>query len=237
MYLHPQPTLFKDRRHAGRELAQALGHLRDEQPLVLALPRGGVPVAFEVAKALHATLDLVLVRKIGAPGNEELALGAVIDGADPQWVANPELIRQLDPPRPWFEQEMQRQLKELERRRQHYCGERPAPRVANRCVILVDDGIATGASMRAALKGLAKAGATKRVVAVPLAPRDVLETLRGEVDEVVCLASPEPFIGVGRHYEDFAQTGDAEVVKLLDQSLTFGQVPGSGTCATGAGGG
>ncbi len=234
MSLYAHQPLFENRRQAGRALAPAVAHLAQQQPLVLALPRGGVPVAYEIAQALNVTLDLVLVRKIGAPGNEELALGAVVDGAEPQLVANSELIRLLAPPAQWFEEETRRQLVELERRRQHYCGERPAPKVTHRCVILVDDGIATGASMRAAIKGLAKAGAARLVVAVPVAPRDTLEELRREVDEVICLATPEPFVGVGRHYADFAQTTDEEVVSLLDRSLSFGQVPNQ---ATGAGGG
>lgn len=214
-------TLFRDRVHAGQELAEALAHLADEAPLVLALPRGGVPVAFEVARALKAPLDLVLVRKIGSPGNEELALGAVIDGANPQYVVNQELLRQINPPPSWFPEEMHRQLKELERRRQHYCGDRPAPSVAGRCVIVIDDGIATGATVRAALKGLRQTAPRRMVLAVPVAPRDVIEALRGEVDELVCLAMPEPFIGVGRHYADFDQTSDEQVVDLLQRAEAF----------------
>lgn len=211
----PESSLFRDRVHAGQELAEALLHLASEQPLVLALPRGGVPVAFEVASLLKAPLDLVLVRKIGAPGNEELALGAVIDGADPQWVVNQALLQQINPPPSWFEEEMQRQLTELERRRQHYCGDRPAPSVAGRCVIVIDDGIATGATVRAALKGLRQAGPRRMVLATPVGPRDVIEVLQGEVDELICLAMPEPFIGVGRHYANFDQTSDKEVIDLL----------------------
>lgn len=211
----PESYLFRDRVHAGKELAEALAHLTNEQPLVLALPRGGVPVAFEVASALHARLDLVLVRKIGAPGNEELALGAVIDGANPQWVVNQQLLQQINPPPSWFQEEMQRQLTELERRRKHYCGDRPAPSVADRCVIVIDDGIATGATVRAALKGLRQAGPRRMVLATPVGPRDVIGALQSEVDELICLAMPEPFIGVGRHYGDFDQTRDEEVIDLL----------------------
>ena len=217
----PESCLFRDRVHAGQELAEALLHLASEQPLVLALPRGGVPVAFEVAQLLKAPLDLVLVRKIGAPGNEELALGAVIDGADPQWVVNQALLQQINPPPSWFEEEMQRQLTELERRRQHYCGDRPAPSVANRCVIVIDDGIATGATARAALKGLRRAGAQRIVLATPVGPRDVIEVLQGELDELICLAMPEPFIGVGRHYGNFEQTSDEDVIDLLRQAEGF----------------
>ncbi|MFG3451356.1 phosphoribosyltransferase [Stutzerimonas stutzeri] len=213
--------LFRDRQHAGQELAEALGHLSDLNPLVLALPRGGVPVAFEVAHRLKAPLDLVLVRKIGAPGNEELALGAVIDGAEPKWVINQELVNQIAPPPNWFEEEMQRQLVELERRRQRYCGGRPAPAVTDRCVIVIDDGIATGATVRAALKGLKKSSPRRIVLAVPVGPRAEIEMLRADVDELVCLAMPEPFIGVGRHYENFDQTDDEQVIDLLARAQAF----------------
>ncbi|MCQ4323176.1 phosphoribosyltransferase [Stutzerimonas stutzeri] len=213
--LMPESKLFRDRTHAGQELAEALRHLAADSPLVLALPRGGVPVAFAVARSLKAPLDLVLVRKIGAPGNEELALGAVIDGAEPKWVINQELLNQIAPPPSWFEEEMQRQLTELERRRHRYCGERPAPVLTDRCVIVIDDGIATGATVRAALKGLKQSKPSHVVLAVPVGPRDVIETLKTEVDELVCLAMPEPFIGVGCHYGNFEQTSDEQVVDLL----------------------
>lgn len=221
----PESYLFRDRSHAGQELAEALQHLVDLKPLVLALPRGGVPVAFEVAHRLKAPLDLVLVRKIGAPGNEELALGAVIDGAEPKWVINQELINQIAPPPNWFEEEMQRQLAELERRRQRYCGGRPAPVLNDRCVIVIDDGVATGATVRAALKGLKQSNPSKIVLAVPVGPRAEMEMLRSEVDELVCLAMPEPFIGVGRHYGDFDQTNDEQVIDLLERAQTFTNAP------------
>ncbi len=211
----PEAHLFRDRSHAGQELAEALHHLADRHPLVLTLPRGGVPVAFEVARVLGAPLDLVLVRKIGAPGNEELALGAVIDGAEPKWVINQELLNQIAPPPNWFEEEMQRQLSELERRRQRYCGNRPAPHIGDRCVILIDDGVATGATVRAALKGLKQSKPSRIVLAVPVGPRAEMEMLRSEVDELVCLAMPEPFIGVGCHYGNFDQTSDEQVIDLL----------------------
>ncbi|MCQ4312753.1 phosphoribosyltransferase [Pseudomonas stutzeri] len=217
----PETNLFRDRVHAGQELAEALLHLADTKPLVLALPRGGVPVAFEVAKSLNAPLDLVLVRKIGAPGNEELALGAVIDGAEPKWVINQELFNQIAPPPNWFDEEMQRQLTELERRRQRYCGDRPAPLLGNRCVIVIDDGVATGATVRAALKGLKQSNPSRIVLAVPVGPRDVIEMLRTEVNELVCLAMPEPFIGVGCHYSNFDQTRDEQVIDLLARAQAF----------------
>lgn len=216
----PETNLFRDRSHAGQELAEALQHLKDSNPLVLALPRGGVPVAFEVSRALSAPLDLVLVRKIGAPGNEELALGAVIDGAEPKWVINQELFNQISPPPNWFEEEMQRQLSELERRRQRYCGQRPAPVLSGRCVILIDDGVATGATVRAALKGLKQSNPSRIVLAVPVGPGAEMEMLRAEVDELVCLAMPDPFIGVGCHYGDFDQTSDEQVIDLLARAST-----------------
>lgn len=217
----PVPHLFRDRRSAGLELAEALAAHAERHPLVLALPRGGVPVAFEIARELPAQLDLLLVRKIGAPGYEALGLGAVIDGAHPQFVINEEVMRQVRPPAGWLEEEMQRQLQELERRRRLYCGDRPAPESRERCVILVDDGIATDGSVRAALKGLAKAGPQQMILAVPVAPREVVEDLKSLVDEVVCLAMPDPFISVGRHYAEFPQLEDQEVIDLLAEAQHF----------------
>lgn len=208
------PHLFLDRRSAGLALAEALVPHAAERPLVLALPRGGVPVAFEVARTLRTELDILLVRRIGAPGYTGLGLGAVIDGADPQFVVNEEVMRQIRPPDGWFETEMQRQLLELEQARRLYCSERPAS-VSGRCVILVDDGIDTGASVRAALKGLAKAAPERLILAVPVAPREIVADLQPLVDELVCLAMPEPFGSVGRHYADFADTTDQEVADLL----------------------
>jgi predicted phosphoribosyltransferase len=216
------PHLFIDRHSAGRELAEALLPYADEHPLVLALPRGGVPVAYEVAKALHAPLDLVLVRKLSAPHDEELGLGALIDGANPQWVINEELLQQVNPPPGWLKAEIVRQLKELDRRRHLYCGNRPAPEVAERSVILVDDGVATGGTIRAALKGLRKAGPKRLLLAVPVGPRDVIEELRQQVDELICLAMPDPFFAVGLHYGDFEQLEDRDVVALLQASQATG---------------
>jgi putative phosphoribosyl transferase len=209
---------FEDRREAGRRLAEALIHLAPERPLVLALPRGGVPVAFEVAQALGAELDLLFVRKIGAPGYAELGIGAVVDGADPQLVLNESVMRQLAPNPNYIRSEMQRQLGEIERRRAAYLGGIPPIDAARRTVILVDDGVATGGTVKAALKGLRKVGPARLVLAVPVAPQDVLVELVGECDEIICLASPEPFYAVGAHYDDFRQTSDEEVVRLLDQA-------------------
>lgn len=208
-------SLFHDRRDAGRRLAMALGRYASEAPLILALPRGGVPVAYEVALALDAPLDLLLVRKIGAPGHEEYGIGAVIDGADPQLVLNEDVVRMLAPDPGYIRAEMQRQIEELERRRRAYMGDRRPPDLDGRTVIVIDDGIATGGTMRAALRGARKHGLARLVLAVPVAPGDILDSLRDECDDIVCLASPEPFYAVGAWYADFTQTGDDEVKMLL----------------------
>jgi putative phosphoribosyl transferase len=212
---------FPDRRSAGRLLAEALQHLRGRQPLVLALPRGGVPVAYEVAGMLDASLDLLLVRKLGAPGYPELGLGAVVDGADPQVVLNDDVMLSVRPPPGWVEAQTQRELEELERRRRYYLGERPPPRPQGRCVIVVDDGIATGGTMRAALKGLRREQPSRLVVAVPVAPADAVGALQQEADEVICLRTPEPFGSVGQYYRNFEQTSDQEVIALLKAAEGF----------------
>lgn len=206
---------FRDRREAGRRLAQALAHLAPAHPLVLALPRGGVPVAFEVARALDAELDLLFVRKLGAPGYEELGIGAVMDGADPQLVLNEQVVRELAPSPSYIRAEMRRQLAEIERRRHAYLGGREPIAAAGRTVIVVDDGIATGGTVKAALRGLRKTNPARLVLAVPVAPADSLADLAPECDEIVCLARPDPFYAVGAHYARFDQTGDDEVVRLL----------------------
>lgn len=208
-------SAFRDRADAGRRLAAALSGFKGSAPVILALPRGGVPVGFEVAKALSAPLDILLVRKIGAPGHEELALGAVVDAAEPQVVVNDKVMALAAPPRGYFEQEKARQLAEIERRRRAYRGDLPPIPVKGRTVIVVDDGIATGATMRAALRGTRLAGPSRLVLAVPVAPADTIEELRAECDEVVCLDTPEPFHAVGLHYRSFDQTSDEEVVNLL----------------------
>lgn len=213
---------FQDRREAGRRLAAALSHFAPTHPLVLALPRGGVPVAFEVAKALDAEMDLLFVRKIGAPGYAELGLGAVVDGADPQLVLNEDIIRELAPNPNYIRTEMQRQLAEIERRRRAYTGNRPPVEVAGRTVIIVDDGIATGGTVKAALKGLRKNGPTRLILAVPVAPTDTIAELTSACDEIVCLARPDPFHAVGAHYAYFEQTEDAEVVRLVHDARIFG---------------
>jgi putative phosphoribosyl transferase len=210
-------AIFADRRDAGRKLAQALREYRERDPIVLALPRGGVPVAYEVAEALGAPLDLLFVRKIGAPGHEEFGIAAVVDGADPQLVISAD-AEQLGVPRAYIERQMEERLAEIDRRRAAYLGGRKPLAVRGRSVILVDDGIATGNTVRAALQGLEKAGAGNVTLAVPVAAGDTIAELRGKADAVVCLATPEPFYAVGLHYVDFTQTSDAEVVTLLEEA-------------------
>src|SRR3954471_23190041 len=205
-------ALFDDRRAAGRLLAAALARYRDSDPVVLALPRGGVPVGFEVAKTLGAPLDVLIVRKIGAPGHPELGIGAIIDGSEPYLVLNQEVIRQVRPQARYIEEEKRRQLAEIERRRRRYLGDRPAIPVVGRTAIVVDDGIATGGTVRAALRGITGGHPARRVLAVPVAPADSLADLAGDCDDIVCLATPEPFYAVGAHYRDFTQTEDDEVI-------------------------
>jgi len=183
--------------------------------LVLALPRGGVPVAFEVAQALHAPLDVFIVRKLGMPGHEELAIGAIASGG--VRVLNEDLIRLLGVPNNVLQDITARELEELRRREAAYRGSRPPEPIAGRTVILVDDGLATGASMRAAVRALRREGAARIVVAVPVAAADTCESLRPEVEDVVWAVTPEPFTAVGAWYEDFRQTTDEEVRELLDR--------------------
>jgi putative phosphoribosyl transferase len=212
------PPPFKDRRDAGRQLADALEYLKPQKPVVLALPRGGVPVAYEVAQALGAPLDVLLVRKIGAPGQPELGLGAVVDGQRHQRVLNQDLIDMVRPPEGYIEAEERRQLHEIERRRKLYCGTRPPVPLEGRTVIVVDDGIATGGTMKTALAALSSLGVGRLVLAVPVAPRKVLESLSIDVDESICLLAPEAFRAVSPYYADFDQTTDEEVIGLLNAS-------------------
>jgi putative phosphoribosyl transferase len=216
--MHPDDLSFRDRQDAGRQLVPHLLAHAELSPVVLALPRGGVPVAFEVARALRAPLDLIFVRKIGAPGHAEFGLGAVVDGAHPQVVLNEETVDRLHVPPRYIREETERQLREIERRREHYLADRPPIDVAGRVAIVVDDGIATGSTVRAALKGLSRARPARLILAVPVAPADTIGRLRTEADDVICLMTPEPFYAVGEHYDDFRQTSDREVTTLLDEA-------------------
>ena len=207
---------FRNRREAGQLLAQAALHLKDANPVVLALPRGGVPVGFEVAQALGAEFDVLLVRKIGAPGHEELGIGAIVDGANPQMVLNDEIVRMTGATPAYIDAEAARQLAELERRRKAYRGGGKPVELKGRTVIVVDDGIATGGTVKAALQGLRLASPARLVLAVPVAPAESLAALRALCDELICLMSPSPFYAVGAHYLDFSQTSDEEVIQLLE---------------------
>jgi putative phosphoribosyl transferase len=206
---------FIDRDDAGRRLAKALTHYKDRKPIVLALPRGGVSVAAKVAEALHAPLDLLLVRKIGVPFQPELAMGAVVDGASPLTVRNEDVIRIAGITEQEFATARDEQLKEIERRRKMYLGNRPHPELAAHTVIVVDDGIATGATTRAALQAVRLREPSKLVLAVPVAPTDTLEKLAGETDELICLETYEELGAIGRFYSDFRQVSDDEVTELL----------------------
>jgi len=206
---------FADRSEAGRRLADKLLHLKNRQPLVLALPRGGVAVGFEIAGALDAPLDIVLVRKIGAPWQPELALGAVTDGAGHETFIDRDLVANLDVSDVYIEEETARQLEEIERRRKSYCEGRPALEVAGRTAIVVDDGIATGATMRVALQAVRRRGPARVVLAVPVAPPDTLAALGEVADEAVCLETPIGLGAIGFYYRDFHQMSDREVTELL----------------------
>jgi putative phosphoribosyl transferase len=213
--------IFPDRTEAGRRLAERLKDLKDQQPVVLALPRGGVPVAYEVARVLEAPLDLVLVRKIGAPFQPELAIGAVVDGERPELVLNSDLISDYGIPESYVEGERRRQLAEIERRRQLYLDGRARASVQDRTAIVIDDGIATGATMEAALHATRRAGPRRLVLAVPVAPPDTIERLRPEVDEVVCLQVPAFLGAIGSFYRDFRQLRDEDVVRLLEAAARW----------------
>jgi putative phosphoribosyl transferase len=208
--------MFKNRRDAGRRLAAQLLQYKGERPVVLALPRGGVPVAYEVAIALNAPLDVVVVRKLGAPGEPELGIGAVVDGDHPQSVLNEEVVRLLGVSDDYVNCEVARELREIRRRQETYRGGRSPERIEGRTAIVIDDGIATGGSVRAALRGVRRFSPIRLILAVPVAPPETVESLRPEVDELVCLSTPVFFHAVGQFYEDFRQTTDDEVVRLLE---------------------
>ena len=206
---------FHDRNEAGKALAFALVRYRDcDDVLVLALPRGGVPVACEVAAALRTPVDVLIVRKLGVPWHEELAMGAVASGC--ARVLNEDVIARAGIGSDEIERATRAQQLEIARREKAYRGDRPQPPVKGKRVILIDDGIATGATMRVAVQALRQQGVSAIVVAIPVAPAETVETLRAEADEVVCLATPEPFYAVGAWYTHFGQVSDDEVSRLLN---------------------
>jgi putative phosphoribosyl transferase len=208
-------AMFRDRSDAGRQLAAKLAHLRDCNPVVLALPRGGVPVGFEIAQALKAPLDIVLVRKIGVPWQPELALGAVADGGDPEVFIDRTLVGELAIPDDYITRETARQVGELERRRRVYHAGRAPLEIAGRTVIVVDDGIATGATMRVALQATRRHNPSWLVLAAPVAAPDTLDRLRASANEIVCIDTPADLGAIGFFYRDFHQVSDEEVSDLL----------------------
>jgi putative phosphoribosyl transferase len=207
---------FRNRSEAGQVLSRALEHYKNRTDvLVLGLPRGGVPVAYEVANALKAPLDVFIVRKLGVPGQEELAMGAIASGGIRS--LNASLIQHLKIPPAVIEAATTREVSELKRRELLYRGERPAPNMSDRTIIFVDDGLATVSTMRAAIAALRRQNPARIVVAVPTAAAETCETLKLEADEVVCAVTPEPFYAVGQWYENFDQTSDQEVTDLIQR--------------------
>jgi predicted phosphoribosyltransferase len=206
---------FKDRSDAGRKLASSLAEYKDLQPVILALPRGGVPVAAEVASRLKAPLDLILVRKIGVPFQPELAMGAVADGESLLVVRNEDLIGRIGIGEADFEAACAAERDEIERRRQRYLGRRHRVDIEGRTVIVIDDGVATGATTRAALRAVRMRAPKRLILAVPVAPAESLPALREEADDVVCLERHEPFEAIGCYYGDFRQVSDEDVVGIL----------------------
>jgi putative phosphoribosyl transferase len=217
---------FADRRSAGMRLAEAVATLVREHPslndpVLLALPRGGVPVALEIARTLRAPLDLVMVRKIGVPWQPELAAAAVVDGDEPQLVVNRDVVEVAGMSQSDLGAAERRELDEIDRRRWLYLGERNFVPLKGRDAIVVDDGIATGATTRAALLGVRRRQPRSLTLAVPVAPPDTLAKLATEVDHVICLATPTPFFAIGSHYADFRQVSDDEVVRMLREAEAF----------------
>jgi predicted phosphoribosyltransferase len=209
--------LFRDRREAGRFLSGKLIAYADRPDvLVMALPRGGVPVAFEVARALHAPLEVFLVRKLGVPGHDELAMGAIASGG--VRVLNDDVIRALRIPDDVVDKVIARETHELKRRQRIYLGTRPIPAVRNRTAILIDDGLATGSTMRAAIAALRQQDPARIVVAVPVGAPETCAEFQSEADEAICALMPDPFYAVGAWYRDFSQTTDQEVRELLEQA-------------------
>lgn len=207
---------FRDRHEAGERLAKALAQFKGKDAVVLALPRGGVPVAAPIARELGAPLDLVLVRKIGVPFQPELAMGAVADGGTPIVIRNEDVIAMAGVGEAQFARACAGQCAEIERRRRLYLGARPRASARGRIAIVVDDGVATGATTRAALRAVRAQAPAEVILAVPVAPSETLDSLRGAVDGIVCLEAYDDFMGVGCYYDDFRQIGDDAVVALLE---------------------
>jgi len=213
-------AFFKDRVDAGRKLAKKLlKYANRSDILILALPRGGVPVAFEVAKELNVKMDVFIVRKLGVPGNEELAMGAI--ASDNIIVLNEDVVRSFQISKQTIDAVAARELRELERREYIFRGKRPKLSISDSTVILIDDGLATGATMNAATAAVKTKNPTKIVIAVPTGAPDTCRSFEGKVDEVICVATPEPFYAVGAWYEDFSQTTDEEVCELLEKAANF----------------
>ena len=223
----PRFERFANRGEAGRRLAESLQGLQLARPLVLALPRGGVPVGFEIAAALDAPLDVLFVRKLGAPGHAELGLGAVVDGPQPQRILNERVMEIVQPSAAYLQEEERRQLEVIQARKARLRRDRPPERIEGRSVVLVDDGIATGGTARAALKALSRSGAVRTVLAVPVAPPESLAEMPLVPEDIVCLLAPPDFMAVGAYYDDFSQTSDDEVAELLERAAGFGAGAGS----------
>lgn len=208
--------MFSDRKEAGEILAEKLKKLRLENPVVLAIPRGGVVVGYEVARKLKAPLDVIVPRKLGAPGNPELAIGAVAE--DSTIILDSSLIDYLEVDEEYIKKEKERQVKEIKRRLNVYRGRFSRLEIERRDVVIVDDGIATGATIRAAIASVRKRKPASLTLAVPVAPPSTIEKLREEVDRIVCVSTPEPFFAIGQFYTDFRQTTDEEVIRLLEKN-------------------
>jgi predicted phosphoribosyltransferase len=206
---------FKDRIEAGRKLAATLAMYGNQHPAILALPRGGVPVAAEVAAALHAPLDLVIVRKIGVPFQPELAMGAVVDGDAPIVVRNDDVVRLEGISEADFQAECTKEIAEIEKRRQRYLGDRERLEISGRTAIVIDDGIATGATTRVALQTTRRRNPSRLVLAVPVAPTEIIQRMRAECDDFVCLEEHTAFAAIGYYYRDFGQVSDDEVLDML----------------------
>ena len=214
----PELERFVDRSDAGRTLAAQLANMSLIKPVVYALPRGGVPVALEISRALNAPLDLILVRKIGAPGSPELALGAIVDGDNPQMIINEHVWRHSNADEDYLEATRSRELKELERRRSRYLGTHTQISPKERTAILVDDGIATGATMKAAMLALKQMGASDVIIAVPVAPKSAIPEFEALGSTVVCSNPIRRFLGVGAYFKDFHQLSDEEISDILEQA-------------------